>query len=262
MPNVHPSFDTEARVWFTDNGTEAPSLRELQKKLPAGTKIIGYFPKGYGLIFPPVVKKAPILSFGDVPTRPTRPTYQPQRRYVARSPVRVEPPEPELPDEPIKEFPPAEFVSKGPTTHEIPGRAPQFKAEGYMLLAGIDIQEEGPGTRADEPKPVVDEPEPVIREPEPTTPIETLPEPVKSEAEKSRKLGEMGGQIVADLFISGEVMLRHDGTVIRGWTPEQDVELKDYVKANRPDSWIAEQMGRTKNSIIGRRHRLKIARSI
>ncbi len=44
--SITPAYDPEAKRWFADEfpGVEAPSLRELLKKLPAGTKITNYYP--------------------------------------------------------------------------------------------------------------------------------------------------------------------------------------------------------------------------
>ena len=46
---VHPEFDIESAVWFTESGIVARSLRELQQKLPKAT-IVGYYPQGYGIV--------------------------------------------------------------------------------------------------------------------------------------------------------------------------------------------------------------------
>lgn len=45
---IHPSYDPIASIWYTDDGLEAKSLRQLQTMLPEGTEIVGYFPNGYG----------------------------------------------------------------------------------------------------------------------------------------------------------------------------------------------------------------------
>lgn len=48
MAKVHPAFDVENKVWFVDEyQVDAPSLRELKRKLPPRTKIEGYYPNGY-----------------------------------------------------------------------------------------------------------------------------------------------------------------------------------------------------------------------
>lgn len=46
---VHPAFDLKTRTWFVEEDNlevEAPSLRELKRLLPQGTKIEGYRPLG------------------------------------------------------------------------------------------------------------------------------------------------------------------------------------------------------------------------
>jgi len=45
MTEIHPAFDPTDKVWFTDDGVEAPTLRELQAKMP-GVEIVGYRPLG------------------------------------------------------------------------------------------------------------------------------------------------------------------------------------------------------------------------
>ena len=44
---VHPAYHPESGLWFLESGEEAPSLAKLKALLPAGTKILGYYPKGY-----------------------------------------------------------------------------------------------------------------------------------------------------------------------------------------------------------------------
>lgn len=43
---VHPGYSPEEGLWFTEYDVTAPSLRELQAKLP-GALIEGYYPEGY-----------------------------------------------------------------------------------------------------------------------------------------------------------------------------------------------------------------------
>jgi hypothetical protein len=60
MPTVHPTYDPNDRLWFTDDGVTAKSLSSLQRKLP-GVVIEDYYPNGYGNIIkprPPEVVKA------------------------------------------------------------------------------------------------------------------------------------------------------------------------------------------------------------
>jgi hypothetical protein len=52
VTSVHPAYDPNARIWFTDDGVVAKSLAELTRKLP-GVKIEGYCPNGYGSIVRP-----------------------------------------------------------------------------------------------------------------------------------------------------------------------------------------------------------------
>lgn len=40
---VHPTYDPAAKVWFTDDGTEAPSLAVLLGRLPPGSVIQDYY---------------------------------------------------------------------------------------------------------------------------------------------------------------------------------------------------------------------------
>lgn len=47
---VHPTFYIDSRLWETDDGVKAKSLAALALKLPEGTEIVGYHPKGFGLI--------------------------------------------------------------------------------------------------------------------------------------------------------------------------------------------------------------------
>lgn len=49
---ISPTFDPSDNTWFTDDGVEAKSLAELQRKLP-DAKIADYYPNGYGLVIPP-----------------------------------------------------------------------------------------------------------------------------------------------------------------------------------------------------------------
>lgn len=46
---VHPLYDIDALVWATDTGVTAPSLRELQRKLPR-VEIVGYYPQGFAAV--------------------------------------------------------------------------------------------------------------------------------------------------------------------------------------------------------------------
>ena len=46
MDEVCPAYDPETRMWFTPDGVEASSLRELQAKLGDGTTLLGYVPGG------------------------------------------------------------------------------------------------------------------------------------------------------------------------------------------------------------------------
>jgi hypothetical protein len=46
MVVVHPVFDPTTKTWCTDDGAEADSLRALKQMLPAGSKIVGYYPHG------------------------------------------------------------------------------------------------------------------------------------------------------------------------------------------------------------------------
>jgi len=56
---INPTFDPSDCIWFTDDGVEAKSLAELQRKLqqmlPEGDtiKIVGYMPNGYGPVIRP-----------------------------------------------------------------------------------------------------------------------------------------------------------------------------------------------------------------
>lgn len=47
---VHPLFDIQEQVWVANSGTTAPTLRELQAKLPEA-EIVGYCPEGYDRTF-------------------------------------------------------------------------------------------------------------------------------------------------------------------------------------------------------------------
>ena len=44
---VSPTYDVDTQSWFLDTGHEAASLTALKLLLPKGTKIAGYYPKGY-----------------------------------------------------------------------------------------------------------------------------------------------------------------------------------------------------------------------
>lgn len=50
MTQVHPSFDAETQTWFLDGGPEAPTIRQLHRLLPPGTRVRDYYPRGYGVV--------------------------------------------------------------------------------------------------------------------------------------------------------------------------------------------------------------------
>src|SRR5882724_39861 len=64
---VHPLFDIDEKVWVTDCGRIAPTLRELQRLLPKA-EIVGYCPNGYAASFQPLARRLDQL-------RPSRSTY-------------------------------------------------------------------------------------------------------------------------------------------------------------------------------------------
>lgn len=59
---VHPAYDVEQQLWFTDNGLEAPTLHELKRKLPKKASIVGYHPSGYRAERPAYKPGDPIRS--------------------------------------------------------------------------------------------------------------------------------------------------------------------------------------------------------
>jgi len=46
VTEIHPAFDTDSGTWFVDlfPGQEAPTIRELLKKLPDNTRVVDYRP--------------------------------------------------------------------------------------------------------------------------------------------------------------------------------------------------------------------------
>lgn len=50
MAQIHPSYDITTRTWFltlkSGSHIEAATIRDLLKKLPAGTTALGYYPHG------------------------------------------------------------------------------------------------------------------------------------------------------------------------------------------------------------------------
>lgn len=241
---VHPAFDTEARVWFTDDGVEAKSLAELQRKLPR-TKIAGYYPNGFGLkvqvktIPPKPVVLTPLVT--PLVEKRVQRVQQPQLPLESRTPsggARLryrgqQEPTTWAEDEPIKELPPVRFTARKPVVTELPGIAPKF------------VKEE-----ADEAPPRVPDPP----EPLPVLPVEVhQADPVEHREVVSAPKGKARHPTRTDHRVGGGE--------VRPWTEQDDTRLKYMVVVQKlSDSQIAKELGRTNNSIIGRRHRKKLFR--
>ena len=59
--SVHPVYDIEEQVWVTERGVVAPTLRELQRKIPK-VQIVGYYPEGFRLDRPARKPDDPVRS--------------------------------------------------------------------------------------------------------------------------------------------------------------------------------------------------------
>jgi hypothetical protein len=80
---ISPTFDPSDNVWFTDDGLEAKSLAELQRKLP-DAQIVAYYPGGYGNVIQP---RAPHIV--KAVSSWVRPTYKPEIEKELAAPVEI-----------------------------------------------------------------------------------------------------------------------------------------------------------------------------
>jgi hypothetical protein len=82
---VHPAFDPETRTWFTEEGIEAPSLRELRPLLPPGTRIVGYRSNSEKIAVPRSALLMPATRSRYAPARddaPAKPRAVPRQALV------------------------------------------------------------------------------------------------------------------------------------------------------------------------------------
>ena len=86
-----PVFDPTDNLWFVEDGTTAPTLRELQAKLP-GAIFEGYYPDGYSFQW----------SKADFPEGSTRTAYRNTQSDWARA-LAYTPPKPEPLPAPVSE---------------------------------------------------------------------------------------------------------------------------------------------------------------
>jgi len=55
------------------------------------------------------------------------------------------------------------------------------------------------------------------------------------------------------------LVMRKKGTCVMHWTSEDDANLKKFAEAGYTSTQAGDAMGRTRNSILGRAHRLHIS---
>lgn len=238
---VHPAYDTEARVWFTDEGLTAKTLAELQRKLPKA-QIVGYYPNGYGTPVKTQIKTP--LTVPLVPPLVMRQLVPVQKQGVQPRIRPRTPPslfeEPTFQDEPLKEFPPVPFTAKGPITADLPGLAPKFEK------AEIN---EAPLHKVQPPSPVLQK----VPEAESTQQREVV-SPVQGPAGHSPGVTQLA-PTPKKRHYSGN---REYVYPPRKWLPEDKTELRELVAKGWGDVQIAKHIKRSRNAVIGERHRQKL----
>lgn len=225
---VHPLYDINDQVWVAETGVVARTLRELQQKLPKA-KIVGYYPDGYVAdrsgcsselrkIWYPVRQTPTAILANKIDKEVAKKAAQKQRRSIQ---------EQEYYARQKAEF---ELIQQDVTTQQIRGiKQVHVRLDREAIL---NLRALGERTAV------------IARK------LNYRFNSVSSCLTEAKHAG--------DPRAATPVKVRLPRLLISWvqWTLEQDQEFRGLVAAGYKDLEIAAKLGRTKNSIIGRRHRL------
>lgn len=221
---VHPLYDINNQVWVAGR-VVARTLRELQEKLPKA-KIVGYYPEGY------VENRSDWEGAQEALRKAWRPVYQVPTSIKVRALDR------EIAEKQKKE----DYYAKQKAEYERIKRSAEYKdATGKRLYVFVDheaiLELRGKGK----------------------TPIQIQRKLGCSHATVRRHLDE--AKDAGDARVSvpfKQIVANRPSLISMAWKEADDAQLRLLLTQGYKDTQIAKLMGRTRNSIIGRRHRLKL----
>ena len=225
---VHPLFDIEDKVWVYGN-TIAPSLRELQEKLPEA-EIVGFYPDGFNAPFNQLGKTIDDL-------RPSRSTYG---RSTSQAALKIDR---ELQSKQAKPKAEPRFFSKQQRVELGKlNRKAVFNQRHEMIMVEVA---KGTSRKAL------------------ATYFDVHEDTIRDHVRKARQVGDVRADVkpVRGLrtMLNPAQPKSHSGLKYSTWTEEQDTTLRTLAAQGKSANYIACELGVfTRNAVIGRARRTGI----